>query len=588
MKRNLILFFIFLIAISCFGLFGCGTNDGGNNDFELQKFSNIVFKSEVIDYDGELHTIEVANVPDFADVQYENNGPFVDAGEYNIGVKISAENYKDLNLTAKLTINKIDITGITFEDTQKITYDGNSHKPSFSGTLPDGVTAKYYVGNKEVSEGIKDVGTYACKIILSGKNYKELILNCSYKIKENLIGFANKVIESFGQVPDLWEFLPEIFSSEYHTVTTLVDYSNFVNVSSIPKNGIGKQMDTVYGLLNIGEKAISVVNKVYAVMNSIKSLYSAFIDTTDEEKDYSNSVGNISFAIEIKEDVYYLNAELLGVKVKIYSNGGNGYGARVQLTNTTVLKYTVKEDYLLVALDVLDSSVTQIEFVRKNKQVCGYLYETIFNGSDFLSTSSLVYVEDSYTIIIGNKGDFILTSEGTNCEVYSNTTGTLVGSEVREILKGKAYNTLWYNLYSIGGITNIKKEDKKNGSNADTIYINNASKAIHSKNVSLTDWSRRFDIEFKTMYFYSYNEDKEEYDQVKIEIPMVFIQEDYLSTFIEDFSEENEDYLPGNITLNVNKSDKEAVSFAYSDLLSLYDEMKSKVTYDSIKNYCKS
>lgn len=50
-----------------------------------------------------------------------------------------------------------------------------------------------------------------------------------------------------------------------------------------------------------------------------------------------------------------------------------------------------------------------------------------------ITTSSVLYVDNNYTSIIGKKGDFIFPSkENRNMEVYSNVTGDYVGSKVYE------------------------------------------------------------------------------------------------------------------------------------------------------------
>jgi hypothetical protein len=254
---------------------------------------------------------------------------------------------------------------------------------------------------------------------------------------------------------------------------------------------------------------------------------------------------------------------------------------------------------MIVAMDVLDVSATQIECVRDEDEVLGYMYEYLVVGDKQLTaTSTLIYSDENYTTLIGTKGDFIPTAISRNCEVYSSTTGNLVGTEVREELTismlTATYNTLWYTLDDVGGITNIKKEDKQNVANTDTIYINNATDSIHSKLVGgnpLTNkkvGSRRFDIEFKTMYFYAYDQVEEEYKQVSCEIPMMFIQEEQLETFEEDFVEKNNDYLSGGVSLNVSSDDQAAVNYGYYTLLEAYETIKDAVTYESITNFCKA
>ena len=84
---------ILLVIMSCCFFVACGGDDPGNDETTLLTFENIVFNNQTIDYDGDEHSIVATGVPQGASVVYTNAGPFVDAGEYNIGVKISKENY---------------------------------------------------------------------------------------------------------------------------------------------------------------------------------------------------------------------------------------------------------------------------------------------------------------------------------------------------------------------------------------------------------------------------------------------------------------------------------------------------------------
>ena len=89
------------------------------------------------------------------------------------------------------------------------------------------------------------------------------------------------------------------------------------------------------------------------------------------------------------------------------------------------------------------------------------------------------------------------------------------------------------------------------------------------------------------MYFYTYDAQKEEYTEVSCEIPMIFVQEENFDTFIEDFSNENEEYLTDNIALNVSSADKNAVNYGYYTLLNAYDVIKETISFDTVINFCK-
>jgi len=604
MKKFLTIFLLTLTCICSMMFVACGNENPGDETPPVttpkETIEGVIFESATFDYDSQEKIILVTGeIPQGVTVSYQNNKG-TNAGTYNATAILSGENYNTLTLSATLTINKINVTGVSLEAEQSVIQDGQNHLPVLTGTPPTGTTTKIYVDDVENSVGVSKLGTYTVKYVISGANYNPLTLTCSFKIKLNALLFAQNVINSFGSAPSPWSFLPESFSAQNKTVTSTPDYSSFVNVNSIPTNGIGKQLSVVYNLLNKTEKALSFVNPIHQTANTILSLYVDFIDKNPEEyKNFSGTALGINFNLELQEHKYLLSASIKNVAVVLFADmDNNTYGAKVQLTKTTILKYTVSENSLLIAIDVLDISATQIEFVREQNQVVGYMYEYLYAGDkELVATSALVTVGPTYTTLIGTKGDFILTAESRNCEVYLNSTGEFIGSEVREELDVKSlgvatYNTLWYPLKNISGITNIKKEDNPNGLNADTIYINNAEESIGSKIVSVFPtskkaYSRRFDIEFKKMYFYTYNQMEEEYEEVVVEVPMMFVQEENLDTFIQDFSEENKKFLSGQITLNFSSAHASAVNYGYYTLIDVYNTIKTLVTYEKITEYCK-
>lgn len=558
--------------------------------------SGVSFSDAEFTYDGGENEISVSGtLPSGVTVAYENNKA-VNAGVYSAKAILSSSNYNTLTLNAELKINKATISGITADASQSIDGDGEMHLPVFSGTVPSGVNVNYFVDGVEKPNGISSIGTHNFKIIFTSSNYETLELPVTYKIKINPVTFAKNVIDAFGTTPSPWEFLPESFASQYHTVDSLPSYDKFVNVSSIPTNGIGKQMNVVYSLLNKTSSALGYVNTVMNVMGGIKTLYTEYLDSDPTDyQTYSNSIGGFNFTIAIDEDSYLISASVESVLVKIFANTTEKtYGASVKLSETTVLKYTVFEEKLLIAMDILDTVTTQIEFVRNGESVIGMLYEYVTAGDkQITATSAMLEVGEKYTVVIGTKGDFLPGSVSRNCEIYDNQTGKFVGSEVREDEKGTVYNTYWFPLHNLEGLDTIKKLDKQNIYNSDTIYINGIdSDTLHTTLMGYTYLSkmgaRRYDIEFKTVYGYVYDADSEEYKAESYEIPMLFIQEEVIGEFEKDFRASNEAAVSGkDVELTVKATDLSAISRGYNVLLPLYDELKDAVTHEMISNYCK-
>jgi hypothetical protein len=67
---------------------------------------------------------------------------------------------------------------------------------------------------------------------------------------------------------------------------------------------------------------------------------------------------------------------------------------------------------------------------------------------------------------------------------------------------------------------------------------------------------------------------------------MLFIQEEKYSSFVNDFNDVNENCLNGNATLTVSSVDINAIAYAYSEILPVYNTIKDTVTREYIIQYC--
>ena len=207
-----------LTLVSCGGDNGSGDNGTtGNGESNLTEITGVTFENAEFTYDATPKSIAISGtLPNGVTVSYSGNNK-TDAGAYSITATLSGDGYATKTLTATLTINKATITGISAEASQSVKDDGDAHLPSFNGTVPSGVTVKYFVNDSE-TDGIDKVGTHDVKIVFSGKNYNDLVFNVSLEIEFSLSGLADRAIEAFGSVPDIWGFLPDSFSPEYRAI----------------------------------------------------------------------------------------------------------------------------------------------------------------------------------------------------------------------------------------------------------------------------------------------------------------------------------------------------------------------------------
>lgn len=441
----------------------------------------------------------------------------------------------------------------------------------------------------------------ALSLVESAQDISVIVEKFKDDAKTYVVAALQAITEKLGSVPEPMAFLPDCFSIENTLVKAedIPDYSKFTAVNKIPQNYIGKQLNVVYGVLNKTTIALSYVNKIYAVFGTIGTVYNTIFDNQEGEN-LTLNCGDFLLTVTLDKEKYELSAKIGKIDVILYANLKNdSYGGKIILTETTTLKYRVEKDKLTIAMTVLNTVATLISFEKNGENVKGYIYETIVAKDKTLtSTSALLSVKGGYTTVVGNKGDFIPTSNGINCEVYENVNGRFVGSEVyEEVSESKYYDTLWYNLCDIGGINSIKYKVDEEGNrvanlpNADTIYINdNSEKSIKSGTVTeyggkFGDFSRPCDIEFKKVFAYTYNEELKEYESVVYEVPMMFIQERCLEKFCEFYKKKNSDLITENVSLKVSDKAKSEINYGYHTLANEYREIKDAVTYQSILDY---
>lgn len=541
--------------------------------------------TEAFTYDGTEKQVLLTNLPNGVTVESYSNNKKTNAGNYTASATFNYDktNYNTPNIQ-NLTweIKKATITGITFSG-KTFGYDGNEKEIKISGTLPSGATVTY-TNNKKT-----DAGTYNAIATISGANYETLTLNAKLVILPNVDGLAQTIVSSLLNVPDPWEFLPESFALENKVYSgDTLDFSNdFVNVADISKIGIGKQMNVVYSTLLNVEDALYYVRTVYASLNTIVNLYQTFINSNSNNyASYETTSGDFTFKILLDDSNYkmYVNYKSVAIEL-MFTKATKQCEGRIQLSNSNVIKYEMSENSLTIAVSVFNVAMTKLHFERDTQNLVeGYLYEYYGTETKSIKTTALIKVDKDYTSIVSNKretDDLII--EGY-MEVYDNETANLVGAQVKETVKSIAYDTKWYNLYNVTGINTIKVTPEQNGTNADTIYINGNTEAIHTKlvgGITLKYASRRFDIEMKDMYFYTYNSETEKYEKVKMNIPMLFVQTDYVNNFTADFYEKNN----VSASINIETAQKAYFYSEYETCIDEYIELKENLTYAEIVEY---
>ena len=254
MKKFIVLTFCLIVTI-CLVLVSCGeesiiesqseiesvcisSESEKENESKLSQFTGITFNDKVVDYDGKAHKIEISGAPSFATVQYSNAGPFVNAGTYTVNVTISASGYETLQLSAKLTINKIDFVGVEFNDAE-FNYDGNAHEITISGSLPSTASVTYSSNVNGITNSAVEIGAYTVTATITDQNYNTLELTAELKITatedERFMAFANNGTLYFQNALDDDEFYLYDFNS---SEVKRIGGENALDVIAYSDNGV--------------------------------------------------------------------------------------------------------------------------------------------------------------------------------------------------------------------------------------------------------------------------------------------------------------------------------------------------------------
>ena len=159
--------------------------------------SSVVFDGKNVVYNGEMHYLEVKNLPDGVDVEYENNYQ-INAGKYIVTANFIYDNlnYRDIeSRQAMLVINKAtyDMSNVTFVG-KNFVYDGTKKSVYIVGDLPLGVTVNYK-GNGQIDANSYSVtaefnGDYTNYYKIQSRTVTMVIQKATYDM--SAVRFTNK------------------------------------------------------------------------------------------------------------------------------------------------------------------------------------------------------------------------------------------------------------------------------------------------------------------------------------------------------------------------------------------------------------
>ena len=182
----------------------------------LLDFDDIKMEDVTVDYDGKSHTISPTGYPEGTKVTYKGTSSYINAGTYNITCTLSKDGYHDKEVSAKLTINKVEMQGLKFEDDLAF-YDGKSHSIKVSGA-PSGSTITYKRTNGSGTNTFTAKGTYEIEATVTNKNYETVKLNATLKIidYQDAVGVdTSKEAITFTENSLYWDVVDTIFNNSY-------------------------------------------------------------------------------------------------------------------------------------------------------------------------------------------------------------------------------------------------------------------------------------------------------------------------------------------------------------------------------------
>ena len=397
--------------------------------------------------------------------------------------------------------------------------------------------------------------------------------------------------------------IPEKFSPE--NASNFVDinsinnnYATFVPISNIPQNGIGEQWNMVIENISESQLFFTVLSVVDNLATVSVTAFNNYLDQNPSDTaHYQFEEGMYSVTIHGTKDTidyvleYTANLPVLGEQsvqiVLSMDMETQDKAVRVQLGDANALRYTVGQDQYSFAVKYLGVRRAYFELLQNEDETLeGHIYEYLTVDKLEIASVADFYITDEYVTVVGNKADGMVGFTGSICELYSVPTGRMIAYEVKEELEALGssitYNTLWFDLEDIDGIKSIKYVPGEGDKEEDAFYINGSGKAwaheTYGWSGGLKGASRRFDIEFRTQYFYYYDSVNEKYEKVKIEVPMLFVQEEVFEDLTKDVNKAN----GVTVSVKVSDSDLETLMGEYASKTEILEENKEKYTVESI------
>ena len=416
-----------------------------------------------------------------------------------------------------------------------------------------------------------------------------------WNVKVDLGNYLSALLSGYKMDP--YHFVPTTMRPAY--AANLIssapsNYDSSVSVSAIPAYGFGEQWNMILENLEQSETFFNVLNVVDTLASTSVVVFNNYLDSNvSDTAHYAFTESGYNVVIDFDGEVLYYvleytaNVPALGqqtAQIALAMDIESGEKTvRVQLGDANALRYVISEDAYEFAIKYAGVRRAYISIAEdEDGAVTGHIYEFLEYAGVGTSSAADFYVVDGYAFAVGNKASGMLITTNYIVEAYNTATGKLIAYEVMEKKSRVTFNTYWFDLARVQGLQSIRYD-----STNEVFYINGLSTAWEAKKVGgfiVTNpkaESRRFDIEFRTQYFYTYDESTGTYQKIAVEVPMLFIQEEHY----EDFEEDVEDANGVALSVEISANELTVVSAVYDAFVPVFEQSKEAVSAQDIVDY---
>ncbi|MDR0856260.1 MAG: InlB B-repeat-containing protein, partial [Clostridiales bacterium] len=240
-------------------------------------------------------------------------------------------------------------------------------------------------------------------------------------------------------------FIPEKMRQGANLVpkaATEPDFASFVAVSAIPYGGYGEQWNMVIDNLEQSQLFFTVLSIVDTLSSASVLAFNNWLDSNPADTssyEFAQGIYNVTIRFASNVMTYILDytatVPVLGeqtVQIALtYNILTQEKTGRVQLGDANAIKYVSGENSYELAVRYLGVRRAFLTIERKGSAVEGQIFEYLGVGPAQLASAAQFFITDTYASVVGNKAGGMVGWSGYINELYSVSTGKLLGYEVR-------------------------------------------------------------------------------------------------------------------------------------------------------------